>query len=352
MTTVNYMCEDLQYPLGAFSRFVVNELPPLNKTGSPAELLRLGLSLLPDDNQQLIDFAYHRPYNEKVVAMGDLGIYLISCLKQGILASELHRVYSILDLFSLLTGLIPRDTYASYIAYNPADSLRTFTGDASEVAFITRHQQSELALKPAVEQLVALQLDPDMPERLEILGAVRAAMRQVRRENAEVHKGVDPVFFITFFRDYFFPVEVNGSSYNAPSGVHIAGVILTDLITGTADDDYMAATHELLPYLEPCEQFRIKNAMAAPSLKQIYSADMKSGRDRSSELNLLVDIYDEIIKFRNVHQGLVTRYIRNQDASVARGTGGFAFDVFLQERIDVVAQAKRTVTDKIENIMG
>lgn len=348
MTTVKCMREDLHYPLGAFSRFVVNELPPLNKTGSPVDLLRLGLSLLPDDDQQLIEFAYHRPYIEKVRAMGDLGIYLISCLKQGILASELHRVYSILDLFSLLTGLIPRDTYASYIAYNPSDSLRTFTGDASEVAFITRHQQSELALKPAVEELVKLQSDPDMPERLEILGAVKAAMRQVRKENAEVHKGVDPVFFITFFRDYFFPVEVNGISYNAPSGVHIAGVILTDLITGTADNGYMATTHDLLPYLEPCEQFRIKNVMAAPSLKQTYSADLKAGRDRSSELTLLVDIYDEIIKFRNVHQGLVSRYIRNQDASVARGTGGFAFDIFLQERIDIVAQAKRTVTDVIK----
>ncbi|BFH12594.1 hypothetical protein J6TS7_00020 [Paenibacillus dendritiformis] len=280
--------------------------------------------------------------------MGDLGIYLISCLKQGILASELHRVSSILDLFSLLTGLIPRDTYASYIAYNPADSLRTFTGDASEVAFITRHQQSELALKPAVEELVKLQSDPCLPERLEILKAVKAAMRQVRKENAEVHKGVDPVFFITFFRDYFFPVEVNGINYNAPSGVHIASVILTDLITGTADDAYMETTRDLLPYLEPCERFRIKNAMAAPSLKQIYSADLKSGRDRSSELNLLVDIYDEIIKFRNVHQGLVSRYIRNQDASVSKGTGGFAFDTFLQERIDVVDQAKRTATEKIK----
>ncbi|MCY9517723.1 monodechloroaminopyrrolnitrin synthase PrnB family protein [Paenibacillus apiarius] len=348
MTTVNCMCEDLHYPLGAFSRFVVNDLPPLNKTGSPADLLRLGISLLPDDNQQLIDFVYHRPYNEKVLAMGDLGIFLVSCLKRGILASELRRVYSILDLFSLATGLIPRDTYASYIAYNPADSLRTFTGDASEVAFITRHQQSELALKPAVEELLKLQFEPYMPERLDILSAVRAAMRQVRKENAEVHKGVDPVFFITFFRDYFFPIEVNGTSYNAPSGVHIAGVILTDLITGTADDAYIETTHDLLPYLEPCEQFRIKNAMAAPSLKQIYSADLKSGRDSSSELNLLVDIYDEIVKFRNVHQGLVSRYIRNQDASVARGTGGFAFDTFLQERIDVVAQAKRTVSDEIE----
>lgn len=347
MTSVNCIGKDLHYPLGHFSRFVVHDLPHLNKTGSPADLMRIGLPLLPADNQQLVDFAYHRPYKDKVLAMGDLGIYFVSCLKQGIDISELHRLYSMLELFSSLTGLIPRDTYASYIAYNPAECLRSFTGDASEVAFITRHQQSDIALKPAVEEVVKLQQNPYMPERMEILNAVRAAMRQVRKENAEVHKGVDPVFFITFFRDYFFPIKLNGTSYNAPSGVHIAGVILTDLITGTADDAYIETTHELLPYLEPSEQFCIKNVLASPSLKQIYSADLKSGIDCSAELTLLVDIYDEIIKFRNVHQGLVSRYIRNQDASVAKGTGGFAFDTFLQERINVVAQAKCTVADKL-----
>lgn len=81
--------------------------------------------------------------------------------------------------------------------------------------------------------------------------------------------------------------------------------------------------------------------MAAPSLKQTYSADLKAGRDRSSELTLLVDIYDEIIKFRNVHQGLVSRYIRNQDASVARGTGGFAFDIFYKSAL--TSSLKRSV---------
>ena len=54
------------------------------------------------------------------------------------------------------------------------------------------------------------------------------------------------------------------------------------------------------------------------------------------ELSLLDEIYQSIIEYRLTHQGIVNRYIRKQDPDVKYGTGGFPFDSFLQELIDMV----------------
>ncbi|ARP44485.1 hypothetical protein GTHT12_02991 [Geobacillus thermodenitrificans] len=148
---------------------------------------------------------------------------------------------------------------------------------------------------------------------------------------------------------YFFPIEIDGQLYNAPSGVHIANIIILDVVSGCTDAPYYETVKELLPYLEPGDQLKINHAMSSVSLKDRYLEDYKANiRDTTKELTLLAEIYQGLLNFRNVHQGLVTRYIRKQDPSVTIGTGGFPFDTFLQERIDMVKSSRDSVRKRYE----
>ncbi|WP_366664337.1 monodechloroaminopyrrolnitrin synthase PrnB family protein [Geobacillus thermodenitrificans] len=107
-----------------------------------------------------------------------------------------------LKLLASTTGLVPRDTYSSYITHNPTDALRTFTGDQSEVGFIRQHQKSDEAIKPAVDRMLLLQEEPYREDRFDLLRSVISSLKVLKEENAAVHKRVDPIFFMTCFRNY------------------------------------------------------------------------------------------------------------------------------------------------------
>jgi Domain of unknown function (DUF1864) len=347
LTKVGFTIDAL-YPLGDFSRFVVYDLPNYNMNNNFSALIESGKNLLPSMDL-VLHIAYEEPFDVRVRAMGNLGIFLVSCKRTEISQTIVEPIICRLKLLASTTGLVPRDTYSSYITHNPTDALRTFTGDQSEVGFIRQHQKSDEAIKPAVDRMLLLQEEPYREDRFDLLRSVISSLKGLKEENAAVHKRVDPIFFMTCFRNYFFPIEIDGQLYNAPSGVHIANIIILDVVSGCTDAPYYETVKELLPYLEPGDQLKINHAMSSVSLKDRYLEDYKANiRDTTKELTLLAEIYQGLLNFRNVHQGLVTRYIRKQDPSVTIGTGGFPFDTFLQERIDMVKSSRDSVRKRYE----
>ncbi|WP_221568658.1 monodechloroaminopyrrolnitrin synthase PrnB family protein [Alkalihalobacillus sp. TS-13] len=340
---------DSIFPLEKFSEYVVNDLPEHNLRNE-VEDIRKGENFLPE-MKMVEHIAYNEPYSVKITVMGDLGIYLVSCLKANVPQSEVSSIIDKLELLSLVTGVVPRDTYASYVTYNPSEALRTFSGDESEVGFIQQHKVSDDAIKPAAEKAFALQnYEYDKETRIAYLQDIIECLKVLRKENKAVHQKVDPKYFISLFRDYFFPITMNGQDYNAPSGVHIANIILLDIIVGTADDNYFATTYELLPYLEPSEQLKIQHSMKNDSLKKQFVKNYLTHKNNDDEIEYLKEIFKMLKYYRYVHQGLVTRYIRKQDNAVSHGTGGFPFDEFLQERIDITEAAQRDMEEAFKDV--
>ncbi|TCP66099.1 monodechloroaminopyrrolnitrin synthase PrnB family protein [Baia soyae] len=338
----SWMHVDPLFPLGEFSHYVVERLPKHNMNDEFEQVAK-GNHLLPNI-YTIHKIAFYTSFEVRIRSMGDLGIYLVSCLRAGIPMEKLSPIYGALCVLSPTTGVVPRDTYCSYATHNSEEAMRTFTGHESEIGFIRQHQRSDEALMPAVDHLLQLQTTNDGMNCGESLTIIRDCIKKLIDENKNVHQAVDPVFFIKYFREYFFPIEINGKMLNAPSGVHLANIIILDIGIGSADARYLDTTDELMDYLEPIERLKINQTKALPSLKEkfIQEYEETKGANRK-ELDLLMEIYKYMRIYRYVHQGLVTRYIRKQDTNVKFGTGGFPFDEFLEERIQIVKRAEEDV---------
>ncbi|SFX64503.1 protein of unknown function [Thermoactinomyces sp. DSM 45891] len=332
---------DPLFPLGEFSHYVVEMLPKHNMNDDFEQVAK-GNHFLPDF-YTIQTVAFYSPFEVRIRSMGDLGIYLVSCLRAGIPMEKLSPIYDSLCLLSPTTGVVPRDTYCSYATHNSEEAMRTFTGHESEIGFIRQHQRSDEALMPAVDHLLQLQTANEHVDYGKSLTMIRDCVKKLIDENKNVHQAVDPVFFIKYFREYFFPIEIQGKMLNAPSGVHLANIILLDIGVGSADARYLDTTDELMMYLEPIERLKIMQAKALPSLREKFIKEYKTNGTNREELNLLMEIYKYMRIYRYVHQGLVTRYIRKQDTNVKFGTGGFPFDEFLEERIQIVKKAEEDV---------
>ncbi|ASB88951.1 DUF1864 family protein [Bacillus sonorensis] len=333
-------CEKALYPFGEFSRFVVHELPGYQQKEEYAEGVSALLHLMPSFDE-VLDIVYGQPFAVRIRAIGDLGIFLV--------ASELGQSSASRDIISRLkmlaasVGMAPRDTYSSYVNYNPKEALRTFTGDESEVNFIRQLQKSDEAIRPAAEKLLLLKKNPFHENRINFLEEAASCVRMLKHESRTVHQTVDPAFFFHCFRRYFFPIQIGGREYSAPSAVHLANLIIIDIVTGTASESHLQMIQTLFPYFEPKHKVNIAQAMSTPSLKDSY---LKA--NDIEELSLLDEIYQSIIEYRLTHQGIVNRYIRKQDPDVKYGTGGFPFDSFLQELIDMVEVSRKDINDFVK----
>ncbi|WP_078557143.1 monodechloroaminopyrrolnitrin synthase PrnB family protein [Alkalihalobacterium alkalicellulosilyticum] len=333
------------FPLEEFSRFVVHELPHANNNENHKQL-EGAFSLVPD-LKSFESFLRNSNYTEKVVAMGDLGIYLVS-LKKNELSLDTTTLEENLLLASYYTGLAPRDTYSSYITYNPSNALRTFTNHESEIGFINKHKSSDEALKDAVNKLFDLQQGEHQNVTVTLAKTIKA-IEHLIIENKDVHNHVSPPHFISFFRHYFFPLTIKGIDYQAPSGVHISNIILLDLIIGSADDNYLETTNSLLTYLEPFDKIKIMKASIKPSIKSRFL--QKDIPYNNEDVSMLIEIFRCIKIYRYVHQGLVTRYIRRQSPETTNGTGGFPFDTFLKERVDMVKKVEDNVQKHFSRLL-
>ncbi|WP_017729233.1 hypothetical protein [Halalkalibacterium ligniniphilum] len=99
------------------------------------------------------------------------------------------------------------------------------------------------------------------------------------------------------------------------------------------------------------DRLMIKQAMHIPSIKRrIEKGD--SQYKKTEILHSVKRIYKKLRLYRMVHQGLVTRYIRNQDKEITEGTVGFPFDEFLQRRIDNVEKSESEMKTIIEKEQG
>lgn len=282
-------CEKALYPFGEFSRFVVHELPEYNQKEEYAKGISASNGLIPSF-EDVLEVVYDQPFLVRIRAMGDLGMFLVSSeLGQTSVSQD---IISRLKVLAASAGVAPRDTYSSYVNYNPVEALRTFTGNKSEVNFIRQLQQSDEAIRPAAEKLLLLKKNPFHENRIKFLEETVSCVNMLKQESRTVHQTVDPAFFFKCFRHYFFPIQIGGQEYSAPSAVHLANLIVVDIVTGTASESHLQLIHSLFPYFEPKNKFRIVQAMSRPSLKEHYLE-----ANHLDELSLLDEIYQSLIEF-------------------------------------------------------
>lgn len=329
------MKRDELYPLGEFSEFSVHELPNYNGKSDYKNAIDKIEQLLPDV-ERIIHLTYYTSFQTRMLALGDLGIGLVTC-KLGQRVPK--KLIASLQVLANTVGIVPRDNFPSYITYNPTQALRTYTGNANEKNFILHIQKSQKAMATIIRELLLLQENPVKNNRLHILQSTSQSIGILKKETSLVHKDVDPTFFFQMFRKYFFPIEIGKGTYSSPSAVHLPELILIDIITGCADEKRLQMIPDFYPYLEPIYKLHIQCALQNPSLKESYIKN-NLNNNFEKELNLLNQIFDNLVYFRLTHQGVVTRYIRRQDANVQFGTGGFPFDTFLQELITMGQEAK------------
>lgn len=268
-------------------------------------------------------------------------------------------------------GLKPIGTYASTVLYNyglrdPSGTmdlenlyaLQRFLPNEDESNFFMAHVRVEVAAIPglnAMEECFRHIADKNHVGICECMERLKSSLQNMMKESNRIYECCDPVFFFVQLRPFLagfkdldpFPngiiyegIDANPIEYYGASAGQSSSVFAFDLFLGVkhagkkehefvnAMKDYMPRGHrEFLAKLE-----------SMPSVRDFC-------RD-SGDAELIAHyngVVEELVKFRNNHIVLVTRYILNQvehsvnPALDNKGTGGTGFGFLKRVRDDTVA---------------
>ncbi len=260
-------------------------------------------------------------------------------------------------------GMKPAGSYAATVLYNygvkdqnlPWDSLdnlyalHTFTGSTDESHFYLIHVLMEMTSSPAMQAIAKMHNLMEMEDKesiIDSLKVIQKSMEKVRAAVDKMYQGCRQEIFYDDIRPYFsaknketiyegtgYCTELHGASAAQSTGMYALSVLLGVEQSEISQKfmltmiDYMPAKHrDFLVRLRQKPSFRT------------FCSEMGSS-DLVASFN---DVVEELVKFRNNHIILVTRYIVNQAGTKdAGGTGGAAQAVaMLKDLRDRTVEAK------------
>ena len=275
-------------------------------------------------------------------------------------------------------GLKPIGTYASTVLYNyglrdpdgPLEmenfvALQHFLPNENESAFFMAHVCVEVAAVPglnAMSECFRHIADKNYAGVCECMSRLQESLCQMVEASNKIYQVCDPIFFFVELRPFLAgfknldpfpngiiyegvdpkPVEYYGASAGQSSSVFAFDMFLGVKHTGKSDHEFVSAMRDYMP--RGHREFLNK----VESLPSVQDFCRDSGDpDVIAGYNGVVE---ELVKFRNNHIILVTRYILNQvehsvnPALDRKGTGGTDF-VFLKRVRDDTAALKITTAD-------
>ncbi|MER7585346.1 monodechloroaminopyrrolnitrin synthase PrnB family protein [Kitasatospora sp. NPDC097691] len=297
-------------PLGADA--LLSGLPALNRDRDAARLRHLA-DRLAERAQDV-----HEPEPARA-ALRDLGIAAASWCRLHPDRPPAERVAAELLRLAELTGEPPRDSLPSYTTRNPAGPRRrSFTGTAAEELFIAGLATGAQVLDEAVGHCVALGAAVDQDRPHDGAAAARAtgeAFAAFTRLFHTVRRGMTGRFFAEELRPFFPPIDLDGQTWQAPSGAHLPILTLDVLLySGTAagrqdgdaasaDAVFTAHATGALPYLRPDHRELVLAQAGRPGLVARLAARPAGGADALLRA-AVAELTRAFLRFRYPHRKL------------------------------------------------
>lgn len=330
------------YPLGSFSRFVVEELHVFNTASvDVTDLIRRGMQLLPSDD--VIGGVVAHSEDRAALALGDLGMFASSLAVKGInLNEQLPALVRQLIVLGKCTGLPPRDTYYSFTELNPpGKDARTFVGTEDERRFIYYNGEFVREFRKAISAIRGLLGEERWGESIQRERAQTAAqsMEIIARLMLEVRGKVAPSYFIDT-AIFASPFEVgdtiwidkhgNPTTLIPKSQSADINISLTDALLYGIDADYALHLHnKIYPHLPNSKrallqeiEFSQPDSLADRFLKEPTDEQTTAVKDE------LIKVYKGMWQWRSLHNSAVSTHIRSNNRGL-RPDGTFSYDKML-----------------------
>ncbi len=322
----------------------ITEIPRLNDAADTAALERLAHKLLDRVPDTVTDDV------TASAALRDLGFVLASLERHGTDYRSLPGAEEALLKLGGLVDEVPRDSVYTYSLRNPEDALRTFSDIPEEVLFISEVRRAGIALRPAVDHLMAaLTLPVRDPLLVEHLAASTEAFRVFAQALLTVKRNITPEVFSTRMRPYFPPMTVGGTVLYAPGGAQMTPLLVDMAVLRPEPGDprhawYEQYLDENLLYLPAAYRAAGDTIMASrPLLPRIL--DEATGDATASVRNQLRLLMREILHFRLPHLQLARANMRiRPDGSL--GSGGYTTDS-LDHLVALTTERNQRLTDAL-----
>lgn len=320
----------------------IHELPELNGSADTGGLERLALRLLDRVPDAVTDEA------TAGAALRDLGFVLASLERHGTDHRSLPGAEEALLKLGAVVDEVPRDSVYSYSLRNPEDRLRTFTALPEEVLFIEEVRRAGIALRPAVDHLMAaLPLPVRDPLLVEHLTAATEAFKVFAHALLTVKRNITPEVFSTGMRPYFPPMTVGGTVLYAPGGAQMTPLLVDMAVLRPEADDprhawYEQYLDENLLYLPAAYRAAGDTIMASRPLLPRLLDETPDGTTVAvwAQLRLLMR---EILHFRLPHLQLARANMRiRPDGSL--GSGGYTTDS-LDHLVELTTERHQRLAD-------
>jgi hypothetical protein len=322
----------------------LRRLPKLNEAADVDALARVLGEALPTE-QRIAGFTLQ----ECLAAMRDLGMYLGSLTRHGVVAFDV--VAGATRPFELLgrrTRMIPRDTVYHYTCWNPTgERERLYTGHPMERALIdaVRTCVPELARALDIGRSLS-EADPrsaghtgDWASFIACVNVVDTVMRTVLAD-------VSHEFFARELRPYFADVRVAGRTYMGPAAAHVP-LFLIDLLLWASDgggEEYLAFCDEFASHTLPDWRERYVEWRAKPSLVTRFAAALAEPltpdetRHAQAGTRALGEALRVLTSFRGKHLVMARRAYHEEVRIHELGSGGGSTELL----DEIITRTRRT----------
>ncbi|MFD5698604.1 monodechloroaminopyrrolnitrin synthase PrnB family protein [Streptomyces lasiicapitis] len=320
----------------------IDEVPGLNEDADMRGLERLARALLDRVPEAVTD------EDTASAALRDLGFVLASIERHGTDHRSLPGAEETLLKLGGLVDEVPRDSVYTYALRNPGNALRTFTGIPQEVLFIEEVRRAGIALRPAVDHLMAaLPLPARDPLLLEHLAAATEAFKVFAEALLTVKRNITPEVFSTRMRPYFPPMTVGGTVLYAPGGAQMTPLLVDMAVLRPEPGDprqkwYAQYLDENLLYLPAAYRAAGDTILTyRPLLPRLL--DEATGDTAAPVLAQLRLLMREILHFRLPHLQLARANMRiRPDGSL--GSGGYTTDS-LDHLVELTTERHQRLSD-------
>jgi hypothetical protein len=170
-------------------------------------------------------------------------------------------------------GRAPALTAELYFKLNDGRNPVAFTDEPHELLFISA-VRTQVELRATVNRQLRSVLDDwrvDTAEGARMLRIATAAMRESRGEFIDLRRGVadSPAMTPECFGEiwaWLTPTVVCGQRLSGPDTGQLADMVATDVLVGTADEQYATYARENGPYQSPEGRYMIAEDLRRPSL--------------------------------------------------------------------------------------
>ncbi|MGW5055297.1 monodechloroaminopyrrolnitrin synthase PrnB family protein [Actinokineospora sp. NPDC004072] len=218
------------------------------------------------------------PDEERYRLLGAVGFFLAACRRHGV-EGEPHAAWALAAELGAGLGVAPRYVFAHQSTHNLAvdGAYRRFTDLPDEAEFTTTNGLAVLAYQRAAAALRRIAaVGVSSPLATYLLGEAKSGLEDVLAFNRALGKTLDADRFYYNIRPYFMSHRVGDAEYRGVNAGDFAAVNEIDLHLGLCsarDPFYQRVVAEKYPYVPPEDQPRLRAAMTAQPLLELFLRD-------------------------------------------------------------------------------